>query len=56
MNRRLELVRELGRELAQGWDFVDEGREERLLSELAGEDPAPLSDDGLRELFRACSR
>jgi chorismate mutase len=52
VNRRLELVRELREhKLAQGWDFVDKGREERLLSELVGENLGPLSDDGLRELF-----
>jgi chorismate mutase len=52
VNRRLELVRELREhKLAQGWDFVDRDREERLLAALAAENPGPLSEAGLRELF-----
>jgi chorismate mutase len=52
VNARIELVRELREhKLAQGWDFVDRGREERLLADLAGENPGPLSEAGLRELF-----
>ncbi|MGH3040636.1 MAG: chorismate mutase [Gaiellaceae bacterium] len=52
VNARIELVRELREhKLAQGWDFVDQGREERLLAVLAGENPGPLSETGLRELF-----
>ena len=52
VNRRIELVRELrAHKLANGWDFVDQEREERLLAALVGENPGPLSDDGLRELF-----
>jgi chorismate mutase len=51
-NARLELVRELRRhKIAQGWDFVDPGREERLLDALAGENPGPLSEDAVRQLF-----
>ena len=52
VNERIELVRELREhKLAQGWDFLDAGREERLLAALAGENPGPLSEAGLRELF-----
>jgi chorismate mutase len=52
VNRRIELVRELrAHKLANGWDFVDAGREERLLAALSGENPGPLSDAGLHELF-----
>jgi chorismate mutase len=52
VNERIELVRALREhKLAQGWDFVDKAREERLLAALAGENPGPLSEAGLRELF-----
>jgi chorismate mutase len=52
VNERIELVRELRQhKLAQGWDFLDHGREEQLLAALAGENPGPLSEAGLRELF-----
>ncbi len=52
VNERIELVRKLREhKLAQGWDFVDRGREERLLAALVAENPGPLSEPGLRELF-----
>lgn len=52
VNDRLGLVRELrAHKLEQGWEFVDRGREERLLEALARENPGPLSENGLRELF-----
>jgi chorismate mutase len=52
VNERIELVRKLREhKLAQGWDFADKSREERLLAALAGENPGPLSEGGLRELF-----
>ena len=51
-NTRLRLVRELREhKIAQGWDFVDPGREERLLDALAHENPGPLSDEGVQQLF-----
>jgi 3-deoxy-7-phosphoheptulonate synthase/chorismate mutase len=51
-NTRLGLVRELREhKLAQGWDFLDPGREERLLDALARENPGPLSDEAVRQLF-----
>jgi chorismate mutase len=52
VNRRLQLVGELREhKLAQGWGFVDQGREQRLLDALAAQNPGPLSEAGLRELF-----
>jgi chorismate mutase/prephenate dehydratase len=51
-NARLELVRELREhKMAQGWDFVDPGREERLLDALARANPGPLSEEAVRQLF-----
>jgi chorismate mutase len=53
VNKRLELVRRLKRHKAeQGLDFVDRAQEERLVERLAGANPGPLSDDGLRDLYR----
>lgn len=53
-NERLRLVSELREhKLTQGWDFLDPGREERLLALLAAGNPGPLSEEGVRELFRA---
>jgi chorismate mutase len=52
VNERIGLVAELREhKLAQGWDFLDSGREERLLGALAAENPGPLTEEGLRELF-----
>jgi chorismate mutase len=49
---RLELVRRLREhKAASGWDFVDPEREKKLLDALARENPGPLSEDGVRELF-----
>lgn len=51
-NTRLRLVRELREhKIAQGWDFVDPGREERLLDALARANPGPLSEEAVRQLF-----
>ena len=51
-NARLELVRELREhKLAQGWGFLDPGREERLLDALADANTGPLSDEAVRQLF-----
>jgi chorismate mutase len=36
---------------ANGWDFVDPRREGELLDALARENPGPLSEEGVRELF-----
>lgn len=52
VNERIALVRELREhKLAEGWAFLDPGREERLVDELAGHNGGPLSEDGLREFF-----
>lgn len=52
-NRRVELVRRLKEHKAtQGFDFVDRAQEERLVERLAKENPGPLSDESLRELYR----
>jgi chorismate mutase len=52
VNDRLALVRELrAHKLERGWDFVDRDREGQLVDALARENPGPLSESGLRELF-----
>jgi chorismate mutase len=52
VNTRLELVRRLREhKRANGWDFVDPRREEELLEALARDNPGPLSEEGVRELF-----
>ena len=52
VNERIELVRALrAHKLANGWDFLDKDREERLLAALVSENAGPLSEEGLRELF-----
>jgi chorismate mutase len=51
-NARLELVRRLREhKIAKGWDFLDPGREKRLLDALARANPGPLSDEAVRRLF-----
>ena len=51
-NARLELVHELREhKIAQGWNFVDPGREERMLDALARANPGPLSEEAVRQLF-----
>ena len=53
VNRRVELVRRLKQHKAEkGFDFVDRTQEERLVDRLAAGNPGPLSEDGLRELYR----
>ena len=53
VNARLKLVAELRRHKEeQGLDFVDPEQEERLLQALAAANAGPLSDEGLRRLFR----
>ncbi len=52
LNERLGLVRELhAYKRAQGYPMVDPGREQRLLDALVAENPGPLSDAELRELW-----
>jgi chorismate mutase len=51
-NRRLRLVAELKRvKEERGIGFLDPAREEYMLGWLSGENPGPLTDDGLRELY-----
>jgi chorismate mutase/prephenate dehydratase len=53
VNRRLALVRRLKEhKAARGFEFVDRSQEERLVDRLAAGNPGPLSEDGLRELYR----
>jgi chorismate mutase len=52
INRRLELVTQLhAYKTERGYPLVDRGREEALLAGLAAENPGPLSEAGLRELY-----
>jgi chorismate mutase len=52
MNARLRLVAQLKRYKASlGLDFLDRGREERMLEYLREANGGPLSEDGLEELF-----
>jgi chorismate mutase len=53
VNKRVELVRRLkDHKAAQGYAFVDRSQEERLIDRLAAANHGPLSEDGLRELYR----
>lgn len=52
VNRRLELVARLKRHKAeQGYSFVDPDRERQMIDAAVGENPGPLSADGLRRLY-----
>jgi chorismate mutase len=54
VNRRLELVRALKEhKAAHGIEFVDRAQEQRLIDRLVAESRGPLSEEGLRELYRA---
>ena len=53
VNARIELVAALRRHKdAVGLPFVDPDRERQLLDDLVRGNRGPLSDEGLRELFR----
>ena len=53
LNRRVELVASIKRyKEERGLAFVDPAREDELLDELAGVNSGPVSDDGVREVFR----
>ena len=53
VNARVELVAELKRYKEEhGLPFVDPDRERQLLDELVAANGGPLSDEGLRNLFR----
>ncbi|HEX5450156.1 MAG TPA: chorismate mutase [Gaiellaceae bacterium] len=52
VNRRIELVRELrSYKETKGYDFVDPGREQRMIDERLVENDGPLSTEGLRSLY-----
>jgi chorismate mutase len=52
VNARLRLVAELKRYKDEaGLPFLDPEQEQRLLDRLAAENPGPLSEAGVRELF-----
>jgi len=52
LNERLVLVRDLhAYKRAQGYAMVDPAREQRLLDALVAENPGPLSDAELRDLW-----
>jgi chorismate mutase/prephenate dehydratase len=53
VNRRVELVRRLKEhKSSRGLEFVDRAQEERLVDRLAEANRGPLSDDGVRDLYR----
>jgi chorismate mutase len=53
VNARLELVAELKRhKQEQGIAFVDPERERKILDDVIAANQGPLSEDGVRELFR----
>jgi chorismate mutase/prephenate dehydratase len=53
VNKRVALVRQLKEHKAvRGFDFVDRAQEERLIDRLAAGNLGPLSEEGLRELYR----
>jgi chorismate mutase len=54
VNARLRLVAELKRYKEEaGLPFLDPEQERRLLDRLAAENPGPLSESGVRELFES---
>jgi chorismate mutase / prephenate dehydratase len=53
VNRRVELVRRLKEhKSSRGLEFVDRAQEERLVARLTETNRGPLSEDGLRDLYR----
>jgi chorismate mutase/prephenate dehydratase len=53
MNKRLDLVERLRtHKQSQGIAFVDPERERELLAALVTSNPGPLTEEGLKELFR----
>ena len=53
LNKRLELVARLKRHKeAQGIEFVDPQQEESLLRDLSRANRGPLTEEGLRGLYR----
>ena len=53
LNRRIELVKRLkARKEALGLAFHDPAQERRVLDRLCRANPGPLSEEGLRAIFR----
>jgi chorismate mutase / prephenate dehydratase len=53
LNERMELAKEIGRIKADaGLTLFDPSREEAIYTRLSQENPGPLSDDGLRSIYR----
>jgi chorismate mutase len=53
LNKRIELVARLKRHKeSQGIEFVDPQQEESILRDLSRANRGPLSQEGLRELYR----
>jgi chorismate mutase/prephenate dehydratase len=53
LNKRIELVARLKRyKESQGIEFVDPQQEEAILRDLGRANRGPLSQEGLRELYR----
>jgi chorismate mutase len=53
VNRRLEAVRELhAHKRARGYAVHDPAREEQVLTDVAAANAGPISEEGLRELYR----
>jgi chorismate mutase/prephenate dehydratase len=53
LNRRLELVTRLKRHKDEhGYSFLDPGREQRMVNEQVEANPGPLSEEGLRAIYR----
>lgn len=52
INKRLEFVRRLKEyKTSRGFEFVDQAREDWMLSYLARANRGPLSGEGLREIY-----
>lgn len=52
INKRLSLVSRLrDYKTAQGWDFVDQAREDWMLAYVTRANQGPLSAEGLREIY-----
>ena len=52
INKRLRLVQRLrDYKLSRNWEFVDQAREDWMLSYLARANSGPLSEAGLREIY-----
>ena len=54
INKRLKLVSRLREyKTSRGWEFVDQAREDWMLSYLARANRGPLTTEGLREVYGA---